>query len=76
MLICVTVLILNHDLFSYLQIDQYQCNERDKNWDYFQCPAANRILIMQNNILSIILIHEVIQIYDLSSVCFKSSNYH
>ena len=24
--------------------DQYQCNERDKDSDYFQCPVAKRIL--------------------------------
>ena len=43
--------------------DQYQCNERDKDSDYFH-PVAKRILIMQNDIFSIILIHEVNKIYD------------
>ena len=36
--------------------DKYQCNERDKNSGYFQCPVAKRILTMQNDIFSIILI--------------------
>ena len=44
--------------------DQYQCNERDKDSDSFQCPVAKRILIMQNDIFSIILIPEVNTIYD------------
>ena len=50
--------------------DQYQCNERDKDSDNFQCPVAKRILIMQNDIFSIILKHEVYTIYDFIKCLF------
>ena len=38
--------------------DQYKCNERDKGSDYLQCLVSKLIIIMQNDIFSIILIYE------------------
>ena len=43
--------------------DKYQCNERDKDSDYLHCPFTKWIIIMQNYIFIIILIHEVNQVY-------------
>ena len=45
--------------------DQYQCNDRDKDSDYFLCPVAKRIIIIPNYIFSSILIHEDNTIYDV-----------
>ena len=44
--------------------DQYQCNKRDKGSDYLQCLVSKLIIIMQNDIFSIILIYEDNKIYD------------
>ena len=44
--------------------DQYQCNKRDKDSDYLQCIVSKLIIIMQNDIFSIILIHEDNKVYD------------
>ena len=44
--------------------DTYQCNETDTNSGYFLCPVAQLIRIMQNHVFSIILIHEVNQVYN------------
>ena len=44
--------------------DQYQCNERDKYSNYLQCLVSKWIIIMQNDIFSIILKHKDNKVYD------------
>ena len=45
--------------------DKYQCDETDTHSGYFWCPVAKLILIMQNDVFSIIFLRRVNKVYDV-----------
>ena len=71
-----TCALVRMTMFRNVLVININAMETDKDSDYFKCPVAKLILIMQNDIFSIILIHEVDTIYDFIKCCLKSSNYH